>query len=244
MVTLRDMGCGMALARSAAAAARGFLWQRGAFAPWRAGVGALALLLLWQAAASLSEGRRMAPLAAYVHAAWWQAGAALDPVALLAEPPGRPDGRAWSAYAQAALAAARQRSHAAAREGDLELAQTAARRALALGPAQAATWARLALIAVNRGDARMATAALGRSLALAPNAAALAWPRSKLGLYLWGRLDTAERDAVGHDLARVWRQPPSEALPYPRQALQRYAASLGHAELLVALLAQAGGDAG
>lgn len=252
MATFRDMGFGMALAHSGAAAAREVPRQRDTFAPWcirggalwRIGGVALALLLLWQAATGFSEGRRMAPLAAYVHAAWWQAGERADPVALLAEPPGRPDGRAWSAYGQAALAAARQRSQAAARDGDLERAETATRRALALGPAQAAAWTRLALIAVNRGDARMAVAALGRSLALAPNAAALAWPRSKLGLYLWDGLRQAARAGVQRDLARVWRQPPSEALPYPREALQRYAASLGQAELLVVLLAEADGDAG
>ena len=252
MTTFRDMGCGMASANNAAATAREVRQQPGSFARWHVGGGdlwriggaALALLLLWQAAAGFSEGRRMAPLAAYVHAAWWQAGEQTDPVALLAEPPGRADGRAWSAYGQVALAAARQRSQAAAGHRDLEVAERATRRALALGPAQAAAWARLALIAVNRGDARMAAAALGRSLALAPNAPALAWLRSKLGLYLWDGLRQAERVGVRHDLARVWRQPPSEALPYPRQALQRYAASLGQSELLVALLVEAGGDAG
>lgn len=211
---------------------------------WRSIGFCVATLLLWHAGNALAEGWRIAPLAAYVHAAWWGRGDQPDPAALLAALPGRADGRAWSGYAQAALAAAQIETDALARRRALDLAETATRQALTLGPAQAATWTRLALIAVNRGDTGMATAALARSLALAPNGAGLAWPRVKLGLYLWEHLDTGGRAGISGDLVRVWRRPPSEALPYPREALKRYAASLGRVELLAALLPEAGAHAG
>lgn len=212
---------------------------------WRTVGFCAATLLLWHAGSALAEGWRTAPLAAYVHAAWWGRGDQPDPAALLADPPGRADGRAWSGYAQAALAAARGMTDASAHERALDLAEAATRQALQLGPAQAATWARLALIAVNRGDTGLAAAALGRSLALAPNGTGLAWSRVKLGLYLWEHLDAGGRSGISSDLVRVWRQPPSGALPYPRVALQRYAATLGRSEVLTAVLpGVAGGDAG
>lgn len=203
---------------------------------WRIPAFVLASILLWQAASWFAESRRTAALAGYVHAAWWERGESVGPETLLASPPARPDGRAWSAYAQALVASARNTPDLAVRRQYLERADEAARRALRLSPAQAATWARLALIAVNRGNNSLAAAALSRSLVLAPRASRLAWPRAKVGLYLWEQLDGEGQAAIAADLGRVWRQPPGAELPYPRQAVMRYAASLGVERLVTALI--------
>ncbi|MCA8930074.1 MAG: hypothetical protein KDC18_18600 [Alphaproteobacteria bacterium] len=202
----------------------------------RAAVLLAALVLLWQGGERLREGWRMAPLVASIHAVWWGRGQAPPPAEVLQTPPRRADGRAWSAYGQVALAAAERSPNPAERNRLIALAETATRRALALGPAQASAWARLSLIALNRGDRVGAVRALARSLALAPNGPHLAWPRVRLGLYLWDGLGAPAQAAVARDLARVWRQPPSAGLPYPRQAVARYAQSIGRLPLLVALL--------
>ncbi len=199
-----------------------------------------ALALLWLGSARLIEGWRIWPLVQYVHAAWWQGAAPAAPADLLATAPGRPDGRMWSAYGQVVLAAASGTADAEERRRLLERADRATRKALSLSPAQAATWARLSLIALNRGDRTTAVRALRRSLALAPNATNLVWPRAKLGLYLWAELDREGRAGVARDVRRLSRQAASAALPYPRQALERYAQAIGRQELVIRLAR--GGD--
>ncbi len=211
---------------------------------WRLPALVLASILLWQAATMFVESRRIAPLAGYVHAAWWNRGKHIGPETLLARLPARPDGRIWSAYAQALVAVAQHTAEPIARRQYLERAEGATRRALRLNPAQAAAWARLALIAVNLGDDGLAMAALSRSLALAPDGANLAWPRAKLGLYLWEGLGGAQRAGIAADLGRVWRQSPSAALPYPRQAIMRYAESLGRKRLAMAIIQKGNDGAG
>jgi hypothetical protein len=190
-----------------------------------------ALLLVWQGCERLLEGWQIAPLAAYVHAEWWGRGAAPPLTTVLAVEPGRADGRAWSAYGQAALTLAERSEDKAARARYLDMAEAATRKALRLGPAQAAAWARLALISVNRAEPDLAALALARSLALAP-----AWPRVKLGLYLRPLLGGPARAGIAADVARLWQQPPSAGLPYPRAALRRYAEEVGRGALVTALL--------
>lgn len=202
-----------------------------------------AAALLWQGGLCLMEAWRTAPLSAHVRAAW--RGEAVPPpeaAVLAAALPGRADGRAWSAYGQVAMAAAERSTGAAPRDRLLAVAEAATRQGLRLGPAQAATWARLAFIAVDRRAPDRAAAALVRSLQLAPNASHLAWPRLRLGLYLWDRLDAEARAGIAKDVARLAQAAPTRSLPYPRQALLRYAAALGRDGLAKALLAQA--DAG
>lgn len=174
----------------------------------------------------------MRPLVKYVHASWWQKGMKPSLSDLVDVEPGRPDGRAWSAYGQVLLAAAHAASDADERQRYLQKGEQATRKALRLSPAQAATWARLALIAVNRGDRGLAVRSLERSMTLAPNGVNLAWPRVKLGLYLWDDLNLEMRAAVESDMKRLLKQKPTLALPYPDSALRQYATSVGRSELV------------
>jgi|GEM_PF-5739459 len=196
----------------------------------------LAACLFWFAGERLRDGSRMAPLTAFVHQSWWGLGQAFPQTAMPSVIPRSGDGRAWSMLAQAALDRADRVADPAAREPFLALAETATQRALRLSPALASTWARLSLIAVNRDRAGLAVRALARSQALAPHGPGLAWPRAKLGLYLWGRLDGRARAGVATDVATVWHQQPTSALPYPRQALQRFAVGLNRQPLMSRLL--------
>ena len=197
-----------------------------------------ALVLLWLGCAHVIEGVRAWPLTQYVHAAWWQKGATPNRQAVLGLQPGRPDGRAWSAYGQALQDAAHLARKPALRDRYLQSADAATRKALSLSPAQAATWARFSLIALNRGERRAAVDGLEPSFALAPNGVNLAWPRAKLGLYLWDELDAGTQAAVARDLHRLQRQPPTPALPYPAAALHRYARAIGRSGLVVTIIGQ------
>ena len=203
-----------------------------------------AVAMLWLGGTRVAEGWRTWPLMRYVHAAWWQRTAIPSPADLLATPPRRPDGRAWSAYGQALLAVADTKSDPAERIHHLDRADEATRRALRLSPAQAATWARLSLIALNRDDPDLAVAALQRSLTLAPNGVRLAWPRVKLGLYLWPRLNEAAQAGVASDVQRLLQQPASLALPYPDQALARFAERIGQRDLVTQLALAGARDGG
>jgi hypothetical protein len=198
-----------------------------------------ALALLWCGAQRMHEGARTWPLQRYLHAVWWQKGQPPPLGILIVTPPGRADGRAWSGYGQAMLSAAHRASGFNERDRLLGLADAATRRALLLSPAQAATWARLSLIALNRGEVGMAIAALRQSHVLAPNGVNLAWPRAKLGLYLWSGLNPEARRSVGHDIQRLARQPPSLALPYPVAALRRFADGIGRSAQVDAILGKA-----
>ena len=195
----------------------------------------LALALLWLGCGHVDEGIRTGPLNQYVHAAWWQKGASPNREAILALEPRRLDGRAWSAYGQVMLAAAHEARQLRMRDRYLKAADAATRKALRLSPAQATTWARFSLIALNQGERGAAIDGLKRSLALAPNGVNLAWPRTKLGLYLWDELDTGAQAAVARDLHRLLRQPPTAALPYPAAALDRYAEAIGRSGLVAAI---------
>lgn len=173
----------------------------------------------------------------YLHAKWWQRDAQADLSAALAARLPERDGRAWSASGQVWLELANRAVDAEARQAALAKAEEATRRALVLAPGQASTWARLALIAVNTGQTEVAVAALRASTELAPNGVGLAWPRAKLGFFLWPKLDAATQTAIARDMQRVARLAPTAAMPYPKAALQRYAASLGAEALVTRLLA-------
>lgn len=190
--------------------------------------------LVWLAAAALLaltglertlEGWRLEPLEAYIHAQWWGLPAGPLPRRLADWRPEAADGRRWAAFSQAALDAAERPGAAAA--GLAAETEAAAERGLALAPAQPSAWARLALLRLNRGDHDGARAALTLSWRTGPEIRGLAWLRSTLALFHWEGLDADGRRAAGRDLRRLWRQRPSAALPYPRQALVRFAHGIG-----------------
>ena len=198
-----------------------------------------AVLLLWCGGCRLSEGGSTWPLQRYLHAAWWQRGKPPALATVIAQPPGRADGRAWSGYGQALLSAAHQARDPEARGRLLSLSDRATWRAVRLSPAMASTWARLSLIALNRDDRALAVKALRLSLALAPNGINLAWPRAKIGLFLWSDLDDAARRGIANDIRRLSRQPPTVDLPYPVAALRRFAGDIGRGALMETLLGNA-----
>ncbi len=198
-----------------------------------------AVLLLWCGGCRLSEGVSTWPLQRYLHAAWWQRGQPPALATVIAQPPGRQDGRAWSGYGQALLSAAHRAGDSEARRLLLSSADSATRRAVRLSPAMATTWARLSLIALNRDDRALAAKALRLSLTFAPNGINLAWPRAKIGLYLWSDLDDAARRGIANDIRRLSRQPPTVDLPYPVAALRRFAGDIGRGALMETLIGNA-----
>lgn len=172
----------------------------------------------------LAEGWRLEPLTAYSHAKWWgvpDSGAPSDPAVWRPE---SSDGRHWAAYSQVLLEAANGRGAAAALA---EEATAAVKYALALGPVQPSAWARLSVLELNRGGREAAVAALMQSWRTGPAIRNLAWLRGRLGLFLWDRLPVQAKGYARSDLARLWDQKATAALPYPQQALVRFAHGIG-----------------
>lgn len=185
---------------------------------------ALAGVLCTAGVLRLAEGWRLEPLTAYSHAKWW----GLPGNDLSADPgiwqPDNNNGRLWAALSQVTLDAANSQNAS----GSLVLeAKEAAVRALALAPAQPSAWARLSVIELNLGRRQAAMAALAQSWRTGPDIRSLAWLRSRLGLFLWDSLPDRAKGAARRDLVRLWRQQPTAGLPYPRQALVRFAHGIG-----------------
>ena len=182
---------------------------------------ALMTLLVWQGVTVLRERWRLAALDSFVHARWWgNPSPATLPSSLTDWRPGNSDGRRWAGYSQALVMAANTRT---AGRFHLLYAAAATEKSLSLTPAQPAAWARLALLRLNLGANDKALAALRLSWRTGPAMRGLAWARSQLALYLWPVLPDADRRAAISDIRQVWRQAASAALPYPRQALVRFA---------------------
>ncbi len=177
--------------------------------------------------ARTQEGWRLEPLDAFVHAQWWGLPQTERPVRLSDWRPSSGNGRTWAAYSQVLLEEANRRSGTVEVAGARAEAEAATLRALALGPAESAAWARLALLQVNGSRRGEALAALDLSLQTGPDARGISWLRSRLGLYLWEDLNSSQREGIGTDIRRLWRQQPSAGLPYPRQALVRFAHGVG-----------------
>jgi hypothetical protein len=103
----------------------------------------------------------------------------------------------------------------------------AVRHALALGPAQPSAWVRLSVLELNQGRPEAASAALMQSWRTGRAIGNFAWLRSKLGLYLWDQLPVGAKHYVSGDVVRLWDQSATASLPYPRQALVRFAHGIG-----------------
>lgn len=184
-------------------------------------LGGLALMLLAAGGSRMLEGWRLEPLEAYVHAAWWGLPQQPLPSRLQDWQPDNRNGRAWASFSQATLDHANSKA-----ESDPETvgqARAAVETALMLAPAQAASWARLSLLRANQGDLAGARLALKLSFAAGPENRPLAWLRGRLGLFLWEELTVPVKAGVAGDLRRVWAQPASRGLPYPQDALVRFA---------------------
>ena len=189
---------------------------------------ALAMLALCLCVSGLPvavEGWRLEPMAAYGNAQWWGVAGGGLPADPAVWRPGRQNGRDWAGYSQAVLDAAAGCGPAAAEY--VREARTAALHALTLAPAQPSVWARLSVIELNLGRSSPARDALLLSWQTGPDLRSLAWLRTRLGLYLWDRLPDGAKSHAGRDLARLWRQPAMADLPYPRQALVRFAHGIG-----------------
>lgn len=188
---------------------------------------ALAALLAVSGFVRTGEGWRLEPLEAFVHAQWWGLPQPERPLRISDWRPSGGDGRAWAAYSQVLLEAVNQRADTADPHGARAEVEAAVVRALALAPAQSAAWARLSLLRLNDNRRVGALAALGLSLRTGPAARGDVWLRSRLGLYLWEDLKALEREGIEADIRRLWQQQPSAGLPYPRQALVRFAYGIG-----------------
>lgn len=192
--------------------------------PARLAFALVASFLCVAGAQRLTEGWRLEPLAAYGHAKWWGlpvGGVPADPTVWQ---PDSSNGRLWAAYSQVLLEAANGRDNPAALA---EEAMAAVRRALTLGPAQPIAWVRLSVLELNQGRREAASTALMQSWRTGPSIRNLAWLRTRLGLYLWDRLPVGAKHYVSSDVVRLWGQSATAALPYPRQALVRFAHGIG-----------------
>jgi hypothetical protein len=102
-------------------------------------------------------------------------------------------------------------------------ALAAAETALGLAPAQAAAWARLALLRANQGNRAGSGQALQLSFKVGPRHRGVTWLRCRLGLYLWEEMPVDGKAGTAADIRRLWQQPPNAKLPYPQDALVRFA---------------------
>jgi hypothetical protein len=186
---------------------------------------AVVALLAWAGLARTAEGWRLEPLEGYIHAHWWGLPAGSLPARLEDWQPENADGRRWAAFSQAVLDAAERPGAPAASLA--AKAEAAVERGLALAPAQPSAWARLALLRLNRDEHDGARAALVLSWRTGPQVRGLAWLRCRLALFLWDGLGEDGKLAAAGDLRQLWQQKPSAALPYPRQALVRFAHGIG-----------------
>lgn len=172
----------------------------------------------------LAEGWRLEPLTAYSHAKWWGMPEGDPPADPTIWRPHNNNGRLWAALSQATLDAANSRNADTPLVAD---ARVSAVRALALAPAQPAVWARLSVIELNLGRQEAALAALIQSWRTGPAIGNLAWLRGRLALFLWDSLPNRAKGAARSDLVRLWGQKPTPELPYPQQALVRFAHGVG-----------------
>lgn len=186
---------------------------------WRLALASLSLMLAVAGGQRMLEGWRLEPLEAYVHAAWWDLPQPALPSRMQDWQPESRNGRAWAAFSQAAL----DNANASPGPATVGQARAAVETALMLAPAQAAAWARLSLLRLNQGDRAGANQALALSFVAGPENPALAWLRSRMGLFLWEGLPARVKAGVAGDLRHLWRQPASAGLPYPQDALVRFA---------------------
>ena len=155
------------------------------------------------------EGWRLDPLDAFIHAGWWSLPQQELPPKIEVWKPASRDGRTWTAYSQAAVEFANAQAGPSMVEATTAEALAAAETGLGLAPAQAAAWARLALLRANQGNRAGSGQALQLSFKVGPRHRGVTWLRCRLGLYLWEEMPVDGKAGTAADIRRLWQQPPN-----------------------------------